>query len=181
MFLSNLPDVLERTKKGQTVIYNCYWGGGTAPIESIEIQMRKTVENGGIIVAAAGNSGGAVGYPGNSKHVFGIASLDESMVISSFSSRGPEVDGTAGGRNIYSTLPGGQYGLASGTSMASPQLCGYLRRIRAGKVGPGTFAGLPSTDAVLQKDCGTSRKRRPAIIRLWLPLYYRDPGHQAGQ
>jgi hypothetical protein len=147
MFLSNLPDVLERTKKGQTVIYNCSWGGGTAPIESIEIQMRKTVENGGIIVAAAGNSGGAVGYPGNSKHVFGIASLDESMVISSFSSRGPEVDGTAGGRNIYSTLPGGQYGLASGTSMASPSFAAIFVGYARAKWGP---VLLPDYPALMQ-------------------------------
>lgn len=147
MFFSNLKDVADRTKAGQTVIYNCSWGGGTAPIESIEIQLRKTVEAGGIVVAAAGNSGGAVGYPGNSKYVFGITSLDESMVISSFSSRGPEVDGTAGGRNIYSTLPGGQYGLASGTSMASPSFAAIFVGYARAKWGP---VLLPDYPALMQ-------------------------------
>jgi len=131
MFHSNLSDVKENVLNGVTDIYNCSWGGGTATIDALEIQMRKTVEAGGIIVAAAGNSGGAVGYPGNSVNAWGITSLDESMVISSFSSRGPEVDGTAGGRNIYSTLPNGGYGLASGASMASPSFAaifiGYAR------------------------------------------------------
>ena len=136
MFLNQLGDVEQRTAQGQTVIYNCSWGGGTAPIESVEAMLRKTVEAGGIIVAAAGNSGGAVGYPGNSSYALGISSLDQNMVISSFSSRGPEVDGCAGGRNIYSTLPGGGYGLMSGTSMASPSWAAIFVGYARAKWGP---------------------------------------------
>ena len=136
MFFNNIEDVQRRTDAGQTVIWNCSWGGGTSTIESVETQMRKNVEAGAIIVAAAGNSGGAVGYPGNSVQVWGITSLDESMVLSSFSSRGPEVDGTAGGAQIYSTLPGNQYGLASGTSMASPSFAAIFTGYARAKWGP---------------------------------------------
>jgi subtilisin len=108
--------------------------------------LKKTVEAGGIIVAAAGNSGGAVGYPGNSIYALGISSLDQNMVISSFSSRGPEVDGCAGGRNIYSTLPGGGYGLMSGTSMASPSWAAIFVGYARAKWGP---ARLPDYSALM--------------------------------
>lgn len=136
MFFSNIKDVEERTARGETVIWNCSWGGGTSIVESVETQMRKNVEAGAIIVAAAGNSGADVGYPGKSEQVFGITSLDESLTISSFSSRGPEVDGTAGGRNIYSTLPGNRYGFASGTSMASPSFAAIFIGYARAKWGP---------------------------------------------
>jgi hypothetical protein len=145
MFHNNTEDVERRTAAGQTVIWNCSWGGGTSIIESVETQMRKNVEAGAIIVAVAGNSGGAVGYPGKSEQVWGITSLDESMIISSFSSRGPEVDGTAGGRNIYSTLPGNRYGLASGTSMASPSFAAIFIGYARAKWGPDL---LPDYDAL---------------------------------
>lgn len=145
MFFNNLDEVLERTQNGQTVIYNCSWGGGATPVESVEAQLRKTVENGGIIVAAFGNTGGAGGYPGNSPYTLGITSLDENLTISSFSSRGPEVWGTAGGRNIYSTLPNGTYGLASGTSMASPSFAAIFVGYARAKWGP---ERLPDYDAL---------------------------------
>lgn len=146
MFNSNIDDVLDRTDEGQTVIYNCSWGGGTAPIPDLETAMKRTVDAGGIIVAAAGNSGGAVGYPGNSIWALGIASLDQSMTISSFSSRGPEIDGCAGGRGIYSTLPGGGYGLMSGTSMASPSWAAIFTGYARAKWGP---ALLPDYAALM--------------------------------
>ena len=147
MFFYNIEDVRERTANGQTVIWNCSWGGGTNIIESVETQMRKNVEAGAIIVAAFGNSGSQGGFPGISPQVFGITSLDESLTISSFSSRGPEVDGTAGGRNIYSTLPGNRYGLASGTSMASPAFAAIFVGYARAKWGPEL---LPDYDALTQ-------------------------------
>lgn len=147
MFHSNLADVEQRVAQGQTVIWNCSWGGGTNIIESLETQMRKNVEAGAIIVAAAGNSGGAVGYPGNSIYAWGITSLDESMIISSFSSRGPEVDGTAGGRSIYSALPGDRFGVMSGTSMASPSFAAIFIGYARAKWGPEL---LPDYDALTQ-------------------------------
>ena len=136
MFLNQLGDVEQRTAQGQTVVYNCSWGGGTAPIADLEKAMQRTVEAGGIIVAATGNSGGAVSTPGNSIYTFGISSLDQNMVLSSFSARGPEVDGCAGGRSIYSTLPGGGYGLMSGTSMASPSWAAIFVGYARAKWGP---------------------------------------------
>jgi subtilisin family serine protease len=44
--------------------------------------------------------------------------------LASFSNRGPGVDIVAPGACVLSTLPGGGYGQASGTSMASPAVAG---------------------------------------------------------
>lgn len=136
MLHNNLSDVEANVANGVTDINTWSWGGGTSIINSLETQARKTVEAGGIIVAAAGNTGGPVNYPGKSQYVWGITSLDESMVISSFSSRGPEVDGTAGGRNIYSTLPGGTYGIGSGTSPATQAFAAIFLGYARAKWGP---------------------------------------------
>lgn len=151
MFFNNLQDVEQRTDDGQTVIYNCSWGGGSNIIESVETQMRKTTEVGGIIVAAFGNTGAAGGYPGNSDYALGITSLDENLSISSFSSRGPQVWGTAGGRNIYSTLPNGTYGLASGTSMASPSFAAIFVGYARAKWGPELLPDYAALKAYYEK------------------------------
>ncbi|MCC6899185.1 MAG: peptidase S8 [Polyangiaceae bacterium] len=83
------------------------------------------------VVAAAGNSGGAVGYPGGSAGVIGVSALTPSDQLASFSSRGPGVDLTApgvdvvqqticnGGRDRCERVPS-----YNGTSMASPHVAG---------------------------------------------------------
>jgi hypothetical protein len=145
MFNAEVSDTEKRTAAGQTVIWNCSWGAQiTSPYSPLESAMQKQVDAGALIVAAAGNSGGAVGYPGFSDYTFCVSSLDESMALSSFSSRGASVTSTAGGRNIYSTLPGNRYGFMSGTSMASPSFAAFLG-IAIGKWGRDL---LPDYDAI---------------------------------
>ena len=45
-------------------------------------------------------------------------------MIAAFSNRGPEVELSAPGVDVLSTVPGGEYGTKSGTSMASPHVAG---------------------------------------------------------
>lgn len=136
MLTVELDDTEQRVANGETVIWNFSWGGGTGVIGSLETAMEKQVKAGAFIVAAAGNSGGPVIYPGNSAWALGISSLDEPLRIASYSCRGPEIDGTAGGSNIYSTIPGNNYAYYSGTSMASPSFASIFVAYARAKWGP---------------------------------------------
>ena len=87
--------------------------------------------NGVVVVAAAGNDGGPVGYPGACDGVIGVSATDSSDNIARFSSRGKQIDlGAPGvdvtqnticdeGRNNCEDFPAW-----SGTSMASPHVAG---------------------------------------------------------
>jgi subtilisin family serine protease len=67
--------------------------------------------------------------------VFSVGAIDQDGGIANFSSRGPvTVDGSgrikpdlvAPGVSIFSSLPGGNYGRSSGTSMAGPHVVGAV-------------------------------------------------------
>lgn len=113
-------------------VYNGSFGaGGPDPGQLPEIQA--CVDAGGWVVVAAGNEGPAsntVGWPARYPETLAVAALDAELRVAPFSSRGPEVDAAAGGVRILATLPGGRYGVMSGTSMASPNLAGCLALVR---------------------------------------------------
>lgn len=77
-----------------------------------------------LLVAAAGNTGGAVLAPARYGSVIAVSAIDSSNVIAGFSCRGPEIELTAPGVNVLSTMPGGGHGNMSGTSMACPHVSG---------------------------------------------------------
>jgi subtilisin family serine protease len=87
---------------------------------------------GALVVAATGNSNlNYILSPASAEHVLGIGSVDRDAKRSSFSNYseklifGPgTVDLMTPGNGILSTLPGGIYGLNSGTSMATPLVSG---------------------------------------------------------
>lgn len=78
-----------------------------------------------LLVAAAGNTGGgAVTFPAGYDTVIAVGATDPCDSKSTFSAIGPEVELTAPGTAIPSTLPGGGYGPISGTSQAAPHVAG---------------------------------------------------------
>ncbi len=75
--------------------------------------------NGGLVFAAAGNTG--LQQPdANNPYIVSVGSTAQDRTVSTFSSHGPYIDLVAPGENIITTSPGNQYARVTGTSFASP-------------------------------------------------------------
>jgi subtilisin len=100
--------------------------GGAGGPSALEAICNEAYNQGCLLVAAAGNDGPnePVGAPARYNSVIAVSNIDSDGVISPRSSRGPEVELCAPGVNVLSTIPGGQYGTKSGTSMACPHVSG---------------------------------------------------------
>lgn len=89
---------------------------------------------GAVVVAAAGNSGtDALEYPA-AEEVAGslaIAASTPADTLAGFSTWGSWVEVAAPGENILSSVPGGELGVWSGTSMAAPLAAGQAALVRA--------------------------------------------------
>jgi len=92
--------------------------------EPLHRAVQAALAKGMLIVAAAGNSGGSVGFPGAYPETVAVGAADSSDHAAPFSSRGPEVSFIAPGVDILSTKMGGGAQTLSGTSMASPHVSG---------------------------------------------------------
>ncbi len=112
--------------------------------DAMERALRYAKARNVVVVAAAGNSGGSVGYPGAYPEVIAVSASDWNDKIAGFSSRGPEVKFIAPGVSVLSTMMGGDYGTMSGTSMATPHVTG----LAALCVSQG-YRGLDGPDGVL--------------------------------
>jgi thermitase len=109
-------------------IISCSWGGSSSSQTLLE-GIDYAINNGVMVVAAAGNSGSsAPHYPASYPGVIATSATDQNDLKAGFSNYGDWIDVAAPGVSILSTVPydvkGYYYGSASGTSMAAPHVSG---------------------------------------------------------
>ena len=131
-------------------IINLSLGGARASATLCEAVKYARETKGSLVVAATGNSGGAVYYPAACADALAVAATDRADNWATFSNHGPEVDLAAPGVEIYSTWPWlDGYFTKSGTSMAAPHVSGVAALV---------WSHWPawSSDAVSEQITGTA-------------------------
>lgn len=116
-------------------VINMSLGG---PMESpiLEEAVKKAVDAGITIVAAAGNDyGESISYPAAYEGVISVSATNDKNKLAEFSSYGAYVDIAAPGEAVYSTmydlLKGSTFAAMSGTSMATPVVAGVASLIKS--------------------------------------------------
>nr|HID13514.1 hypothetical protein [Anaerolineae bacterium] len=155
-------------------VVNCSWGNDNGYLTTFQPDLQALRTAGIFAVFANGNAGpgeGTVGSPASLPEAFAVGASDFDDEVASFSSRGPSPWGeirphvVAPGVNVRSALPGGAYGLLSGTSTATPHVAGVVALLRA--VSPTlsithtayvlTSTAVPLTITVPNNDSGWGR------------------------
>jgi subtilisin len=109
-------------------VINMSLGGPGGPHPAYTAAGQSALNNGCLVIAAAGNSGGPTMQPANSPTIMAVASLDPNLAPSNFSCHG-KIEIAGPGRDVFSSWPRPtRYKTISGTSMASPHVtgCGAL-------------------------------------------------------
>ncbi|MFN2226584.1 MAG: S8 family serine peptidase, partial [Anaerolineae bacterium] len=155
-------------------IVNGSWGASN-PLDPVFRPDVQALRAAGIVpVFAAGNEGpdpASLRLPASYPETLAVGATDDLDQVAYFSSRGPSPWGevkpevAAPGAQIRSTLPGGTYGVAGGTSMATPHVSGLAAILLQAdpNLTPGeiedllTTTAAPLGDEVPNNDTGWGR------------------------
>lgn len=128
--LKNTIKAIEYAVKMNAHIIN-YSGGGLEPSAQELAAIKKARDKGILFVAAAGNESSNSDqqkyYPADYEldNIISVTAIDKNSKVLNSSNYGVNtVDVAAPGNDIYSTLPGGQYGVMTGTSQATAFVTG---------------------------------------------------------
>ena len=111
--IANRCEVISMSLGSQSPVQAAFTAAGQAALN-----------NGLLMIAAAGNAASGTGAPANSPTIMSVASLDPNLTPSSFSNFG-KIEIAGPGRDVFSSVPRPTlYGIKSGTSMAGPHVAG---------------------------------------------------------
>ncbi len=106
--------------------------GGAYPSAILQQAIDYAVGRGVTVVAAAGNTGGAILYPAAYPNVISVGALRPDGAIAGFSSGGASVAALAPGVDILTTSRDGAWRARTGTSFAAPFVSAAAALARAG-------------------------------------------------
>lgn len=151
-YTSDAIEAIEYAKQLGVTILNASFGGP----DSNPALKDALDQSAMLVVASAGNNGKDASktpvYPGafTLSNLISVASVDNRGQLASFSSYGGTIDVAAPGVDILSTIPGGEYGYLSGTSMSAPFVTGIAALLKS------QYADM-TNDQLLQRIVGSSR------------------------
>ena len=107
------------------IINLSFTGGRDSLLEKV---VKKAIEKGIIVIAAAGNGGhwGSTIYPALIPGVLAATATDKNRKLYALANRGSFVDIAAPGVNVLTVAPGDKYDLASGTSISTAHVTGIV-------------------------------------------------------
>lgn len=95
-----------------------------------ERMIKEAYAAGIILICAAGNEGylqgDSIGYPAKFEECMAVAAVDVNKNNAPYSSKGPKIELSAAGTDVYSCYMNGAYATLSGTSMATPIISGAV-------------------------------------------------------